>query len=497
MNPVSFYSLLLWELRQLKRSQLLWTTIAGVSALLLIGLFNTASLHKQQTADQRNTQAKEASWMSEVRERAVRYARPAEGASLPYWQDPTDVAGFSRYYLLQHALKPQLPLSALAIGNSDLLPTRLPLKLDTPFGIAPVYDFEPPRGLSLGTFDTSFVIVYLLPLAIVLLLALLTTYEHDHGMLRLIASHTVTSRTWLSARVLAIAVWVVPAVLLAIVITLSVTGVALISAWGELFAALTLVLLYQLFWFALGYAVLARWQRGTGAAGTLVTSWAVLIIGIPLLINVIASIATPTPSRIQQIDAERRIDEALPREEDAVLAAMFRSRVDRVNAIERIPQLDYATLMTFLIPEIERRFSMLHEATAADQKRNQQLSDIAGYLVPSLGVESALATLAGTDNKRHQHFEQQTRQHQLKLREFFFPRVQREIATPTPKPLLSSYGRMNFTDYDSVPRFEMRDGNAQKRVSALLPTAACLLSLSILLFVTGYRNARQWPTDID
>ncbi|MGO4781721.1 hypothetical protein AB4084_40165, partial [Lysobacter sp. 2RAB21] len=81
-----------------------------------------------------------------------RYAEPAP-ASVPYWQDPTDIAGFSRYFLRAHSYKPNLPLSPLAVGGSDLMPSRLPVKLETPFGVEPAYDFENPRGLGLGRFD--------------------------------------------------------------------------------------------------------------------------------------------------------------------------------------------------------------------------------------------------------------------------------------------------------------------------------------------------------
>ncbi|RDZ26095.1 hypothetical protein [Lysobacter silvisoli] len=172
MSAPGFFALLRWELRQVGRSRLLWLVLGLLALAMLWGADSGAALHRAQDAAIAQARAADRAWLEQTRERARGYAQPA-AEPLPYWQDPTDVAGYSRYFLRAQAYKPNLPSSPLAVGASDLLPTRLPVKLETPFGVEPVYDFEPPRSLGLGRFDLGFVLAYLLPVATILLAALL------------------------------------------------------------------------------------------------------------------------------------------------------------------------------------------------------------------------------------------------------------------------------------------------------------------------------------
>ena len=209
MNNVKFNDLLRWDLHQALRSRLLWFVVAIMAAAFIWGALNSARMHSAQTQALTNALSYEQQWLTDLRSRAEQY-RVQAPTPLPYWQDPTDVAGFSQYFLFKHSLKPHLPSSPLAIGVSDLLPPRLPVKLSTPFGVEASYDFQNPRSLALGQFDLAFAVVYLLPVALILLFGLMATYERDRGVLRLIAAQAVSPRLWLMARVAAITVVVLP-----------------------------------------------------------------------------------------------------------------------------------------------------------------------------------------------------------------------------------------------------------------------------------------------
>ncbi|MEH6421380.1 DUF3526 domain-containing protein [Pseudomonas sp. CGJS7] len=492
---VNFFTLLAWELRHIGRSRLLWMVIGLLAVAMAWGAYSGAALHHAQSQAIERSRASDAQWMQQIRERAQRYAEPAE-KPVPYWQDPTDIAGFSRYFLRAHSYKPHLPLSPLAVGGSDLMPSRLPVKLETPFGVEPAYDFENPRGLGLGRFDLGFVLVYLLPVAAIVLIGLLATFERDHGMLRLIAAQRVGPRAWLGARVAAIWLWLTPATLALMCVSLLLAGADLSAAVPELFASAALVVAYLSFWAALGFVVVSAWPGAAGAISLMSAWWALLAIGLPLLGSALAQRIGDAPAPVAYVDAQRRANDAIALERDAIVTAMFRARADLAGATDKVATIDYATRMSFLAPELERRLQPLQQRQERARDVRESVSDWAGYLSPPLGMEQALSQLAGTDARRQREFERQTRSYQQALREWFYPRIQRQIAAPTPRPVADSYGRMNFNEYAAIPAYRGTDAAASARVAAALSIAAWLALLAVGLSAWAWHRLRRWPTEL-
>jgi ABC-2 type transport system permease protein len=477
MSTSGFSSLLRWELRQVGRNRLMWLVSGLLGLAMLWGALSGAALHREQDAAIERARQADAAWLTQVRERAQRYAAPAD-SELPYWQDPTDAAGFSRYFLRVQAYKPHLPASPLAVGVSDLMPARLPIKLETPFAVEPV-----------------FVLAYLLPIAAILLIGLLASFERDNGMLRLIAAQRVGPRVWLGARVAAIAAWLMPLVLLAMTASLAVAGVDLIAAWPELLAAAALVLVYLCFWLALGFVVASAWPSAAGAISLMVAAWAALAIGLPLAGNALANAWAPAPSAVASVDAQRRAADAIAEHRDGIVAAAFRRQPDLAAAIAKVGTIDYATRMTFLAPELERRLAPLHAARSQSRATREAASDLIGYLSPTLGMHAALSALAGTDAARHGRFEAQARRYQLRLREWFYPRIREQIAAPTPRRIAGSYGRMNYTDYDGIPPWLGAELPASSRMAAVAPLIAWLALLAAALTAWALSRLRHWPME--
>ncbi len=493
-TTAGFFDLWRWDLRQLVRRPLLWCVHAALAVAFVLGAYSGAAQHRAQSAAMSQAGIDDAAWLDGLRARAQRDARQAE-KPLPYWQDATDIAGFSRYMLRTQAMKPHLPASPLSLGDSDLLPTRLPIKLETPFAIESTYDFEPPRALALGRFDLGFAIVYLLPMALILLAALLATFERDHGMLRLIAAQSGYPRRWLGARMAAIATLSLPLACVSVALALMLAGVPWSTAGGEIAMALLLVAAYAAFWLALAFLVLAAWPGAGSALASLVGLWAVLCIGAPLLLGVASEALAPTPSRILQVDAQRRVNDAVAAERDRIVSAAFATRADLAASMDKVGSIDYATRLTFLAPEIERRLVDWQRRFDANRAARAQHAALAAYAAPPLGMDAALGVLAGTDAARHRNFEAQATAYQHRLRQFFYTRIHDEIARPTPRPP-GSYARMNFTDFDAIPKFAMRDAGPSSRIAAALPTLAWLSALAALLSLFAAWRLRRWPLEM-
>ncbi len=490
----SWRALLGWELRRIARSGIFWSAIALLAVAFCAGARVGGAFQRAQAAAQHAQTAADAAWQRAIEQRARDYAHPAAQPA-PYWQDPTDLAGFSRYQLRRHAYKPVLPLAPLSIGASDLAPSRWPVKLETLFGVEPAYDFEPPRSLAVGRFDLGFAIVTLLPVVVIALAALLGTAERDRGMLRLIAAQPVAPLAWLSARLAALSFWLLPVVAAALTLALFVGGADPTAAWPEWIAALALVAAYALFWLALAFVVLAAWPGAAGAIGSLLALWLTLSLALPLLGRFVADGVQPAPSRVLYVDAQRRAEDAVAGARDALVAEAFRSRADLAALTDRVANLDYATRQSFLVPMIETRLAVWNDRIAAHRRSRETLSSVLGYVAPPLGMDTALATLAGTDMARQRDAERQVRIYQQQLRDFFWPRMQREIAHPAPRPP-GSYARLNFTDYTAIPAFVPAVEPRRGRVNAVLPFAAWLVVAALALAGLAAWRLRRWPAPL-
>lgn len=489
-----FRDLFGWEWRQTGRSPLLWAVMVILAASFLWGALNTAALHSAQDAALERARAADAAFHASAVDRARAYHAPVREAAgqVTYWQDPTNVAGYSEYFVRKSALKPHLPLSPLAAGVSDLAPSRLEIKLNTPFGFTDTYDFENPRGLALGRFDLAFAIVFLLPVGLLLLFALLVTFERDRDMLRLVAAQSAGPRIWIAARVAAILAWTAPAVLLAIIVALALAGVSLAAVAGPLAMALLLTLLYMFFWAGVALIILDR-QPGAGAAlGSFAAIWAALTIGLPLAGSALTGMVDPAPSAIRYVDAQRQTGDEVQAERDALLAAALNARPDLRPFAGRVPTLDHATRLSFLVPETERRLAPLRARMDEHRARQEKIAWAAGFLIPPLGIESAFATLAGTDSARQRAFEWQARTYQKQLRAIVHPLVQHEITQPPAPDERATRGRLNLAAPLDLPDFALAERPVDARAADVLQFAVWLALLAAALAVLGLGRIREW-----
>lgn len=494
MSGPSLRDLFAWEWRRVPRQLLPWLAILTIAASFVWGALVTGRMHQaQQTAIERAL-ADDDAWTRSIRARAAAYRAPVtpDAAAVAYWQDPTNVAGFSEYFVRSVATKPHVPLSPLAVGVSDVAPSRLEIKLNTPFGFADTYDFLNPRGLALRQFDLSFAIVFLLPLILLLVLALCVTFERDRGMLRLVAAQATPPRQWIAARVAALLAWILPATLAAFVGALAIAGVPVAEQSAAVATAGLLVVAYALFWTGIALIVLAVLPGAAAALGTLGAVWAVLVLGLPLVANATLRWIDPAPSPLAYVDAQRRTADQIQAEQPQLLRQALLSRPDLRRGVDRASTLDHATKLSFLVPETERRLAPHRAKMREHRVRQERYAQRLGFLIPSAGMEIALAKLAGTDPERQRMFEAQARAHQLRLRAMVYPLVQAQIALPPPPPTRDTRGILNLPDPPELPRFVMRDPASTQSIGSVQPFLAWLGILSAVTLAAGLARARRW-----
>jgi ABC-2 type transport system permease protein len=329
----------------------IWIALAVLLVSGTWGAHNTARLHSDQNADLARLARQEADWYAEVRIRAARYSKPSADP-VPYWQDPTSASGFSRYFLRRFAAKPHLPLSVLSVGQSDLQPFAVPLRLETLFGGDRVYDYEPPRALSTGLFDLSFVLLFMAPLYVGWAATALGALERDQGILPSVAAQPISPRRWWLARLIALSALLIPSIALVVVVSLVAAGAPVIRAWPETIGAISLVAAHTLFWIAIAGWCVARGHSIVAAASIVTTIWLLLTVAIPIAGTLALQWNHPRPSPIADVNELRRVTDQVQREADAVVARHLVKRFGPSAASVNPSALDYSTRRRFMYPRV-------------------------------------------------------------------------------------------------------------------------------------------------
>lgn len=495
MSGARFSRLLLAELRLILRERLTWAIVAALLVALCLGAHTGA----ERAAAGRTAIARAGEDASRsVREARVaheRYARPGP-LKVAYWQDPTDAFGYMHYFLIAYATKPPTPLGALAIGQSDVQPSlvRVNFAFSTTFDDT-AYELGSAAALRLGPFDLAFVLVYLVPLAVIALAGARLSAEQDAGILQLIAAQPVGPRVVAGAKFGAATVVAVTAVLGGTALALTVNGVlAPLAGWGTTLALLAAaVAAYVMFWTAACALAASLWRGAVPALALLVLAWACITVALPTALGSAVEGLAPTPSRIAAIDASRQAQDRFYTGEAGpqITAAWLASRAP--EAVGRTDLLD--------APEIKRlaRDAFYHAALAGDRdamqahaRRAVDWSRWLAALSPATMLALALETAAGTDSGRHADFLAAMAEYRQRLRAFFEPRILAQAQHPAPI-CPGCQARLDFDAYDAVPAFPeaaLTDGAVRQAVASVIIIAVGALAVAAL----AYRRLRAWPT---
>lgn len=478
--------LLSLELRETVRQPLTWIVLGALWMALFVGAATGAARVKHERDILQDLAAERARAISDSKAAAQRYASPSE-LKIEYHRDPTDAFGYMNYFLVAHAVKPPLPLGALAAGQADLYPNYMRIDFNSIFPDA-AYDLGNPHELRLGTFDIAFVLIYLMPLALIALTATRLTGEQDSGILRLIAAQPIRPTTVAAAKYLAIGivsvVWVVGGASLA----LAMHGQFVASP--QLMLVGLAVSLWVMLWISLAALVATFWRGAIASIVTLIFIWGAMTVLLPAGAALLLEVIHPAPSRIGYIDSSRQAMDGFYGDEPKVHAAW----------LAQFPQ--FATTSPEMIKSAEvKRFArddyyrrqLMPQRNLFDSRTRAVLdaSDRLRLLSPSMMLDGMLQTVAGSDMNRHVKFIAAADAYSERLRRYFEPLALSNAAAPR-RICPECPGRLNFTRYDDVPTFEPAvDTGTGLRWS--LGTSVYLTILVVAIGLLMRRRLRQWP----
>lgn len=472
------------ELKALMRQPLAIAVFAALFAAMLAAAFVGAAQVRRTNAALATIAAEQAEAVRAARSAAARYARPSP-LKIDYHRDPTDAFGYMNYFLVTHAVKPPLPLAALAVGQADLQPSYIRIDFNKIFPDA-AFDAGNPRALKLGSFDLAFVLVYLVPLGLIAIGASRLAGERDSGVLRMIAAQPVTLRRVALVKAGALAAVSLTAIVGGMLLALLITGA--LKSWAVAGVAL-LVALWVLFWVALTVLAASFWRGAVGSVAMLVLGWAVLTVLIPTLVTLAVEAALPAPSRIAYIDRSRVAMDAFYRDEAAAHVAWlgrFPRYADRAAAMLKSPEVKRFARDAFyrdaLTPERDR-FAARDLAVA-------RATDWLRLASPAMMLDGTLQAVAGNDARRQLAFVAAADAYGERLRRWFEPLALANAADPR-RSCPDCPGRLNFTRYDDVPRFvPAPDDGARGSIGLAFLYFAVATALAA---AWAARRLRAWP----
>jgi ABC-2 type transport system permease protein len=321
---------------------------------------------------------------------------------------PAD-AGEVGYYHHNYALHHPTAWAGLALGQRDVNPYYLKLRL---LGLqGQLYASEnvnPAKALS-GNFDLAFVLVYLFPLLIIALGFNLLSSEREQGILPLLLAQPVSATQLVGAKL---------AFRLAVVLGLAWARVLLdgrVGLWLALGGA------YCLFWFGVVLLVTA-WQRSSSFnAVALLGAWLTLVVLVPSLLSVYVAAARPVPQGLALTMQQR----------EAIHGGWDRPKAETMRRFFiRYPQYrDTATIRERFVWRWYYAFQYLGDQSAAPLAtayhrglaQRHALAQRLAWLSPALSAQLSLNALAGTDLPAHLAFQQSATRYHTALRSFYYP----------------------------------------------------------------------------
>jgi ABC-2 type transport system permease protein len=319
------------------------------------------------------------------------------------------------------------PLAPLALGLREVQPYQLRVRMLTLEGQLYESELTNPATLATGSFDLTFVLVFLYPLVLIALLHNLVSADREGGTWTLLLASTARPAQVILLRALVRGAAVIGVWLLTVAGAAVWLGLPLDSSLAGLLAASTAFLC---FWVALATAVAAWGRTSDFNALALAGAWLLLTILLPAACNLAVSLAIPVPESLEVTLRQREgYHQQWDRPKQATMAR-FLARYPKFRDF-RAPDDRFSWGWYYAMQQQGDEESAAASALLREKldRRRRWIGHLA-WLSPPLRTQLHLNTIAQTDLGSHLRYIDAVRAHHRRVREFFYPTLMRNDAAP-------------------------------------------------------------------
>lgn len=468
------------EWRLMARDPVVWAVLALYALLLAYGVFVGTDWKRALRA---NTAQAVALADKGFSDKLAKVDRILSGRDrYAFAEDPRIAAPLARFKGYEMAAKAPSPAAAIAIGQSDVMPSFLRVQWKAMFKQASADELENPRNLAIGSLDLAFVLVYLYPLLVIALAYDLLSREREQGTQSLLLSQPVSLATFVAGKVAARATVAIGLAALVPAIGLLVANPDIVTA-GETWRVgllMLLVVLYGAVWFAAAVLVNAFGRRSSTNVLVLMGAWIAFVLVIPALVNLAAKVAHPLPSRIEMVQALRRADQVAERESG--FQRSYRADLLRISEEEAL-QASTNDFYTKVLPLEERGEQLarpVFERFAQGRRSQQAHADALKGLSPAAIVLVAMSDLADHGAASFGDFDAQVAAYHRVWRNYFLGPVRAN------RPLTRD-------EMVAIPRFGYVPEAAAVVVGRVTGGLVVLLVFGCVLGGAGVLALRRYP----
>lgn len=312
-------NIFLYEWRHLIRSPFKLVALLLFVLAAVYGLHNGASLYQKQLVEIEKIKEK----VEEQRQKYMAYYEEGKpGPDNAPWIDMS-TPFWAIWFNGTYHFKTPSPTLVYGMGQAEQYGFYKRVTIwASPYDADMTQEIANPERLQTGTLDFTFVLLFLLPLLLLILLYNLRSMEAEQGFLPLIEVQTAAKNTWLLSRV---AFYV--GLLFLVIIGLLLYGALLTNIFALAGVAFGQMLwhsfLYTIFWSTLYYLLLAKGTSIMGNTLKMVGVWIVLAFIIPAAVLQWISIKKPANLMTDLIDASRDERQKLYERPDSVIQAQL------------------------------------------------------------------------------------------------------------------------------------------------------------------------------
>ncbi len=460
-----------YELKLLLRSK--WIQLLSIILLLLFGFsgYNGKEKVAKRKADivAAKNEVKE---NDEMMLRLLDSIEKGMEVSASRWTIPTNPMVVGNYNPRVAAMEPQ-SMAFIATGQADLFTHYVKPKVTGDDFALNFTEMTSPVQLLFGSFDLSFVIIYLLPLIIIAFSYNVLSSEKESGSLRLLASQPIRIQNWVLQKLSLRFFWLSVLVIIALLITLSILGITWFSTFISFLILIGFILTYMLFWFAFAFLVNLGAGNSAKNAISLLGLWVLFVLLVPSTLNQLSTTLYPMPSRTLMINEMRGLKAEVAKKQDKILDNFLRDHPE--YAINDTTQTRgfyhrYMASQQLVKEELKPVFMAYENQLQKQQAWVERLK----WVSPAITIQESLNKMAGTSTGDYEHFRKQV---------VVFAETWRSFLTPF------LYNNQNFTqnNYHDLPQFEFQPKSVTEQPKIL----GILLFIALSLFSIGFISSEK------